>query len=206
MKRRTLITIIGIAAILISMSNGLIGQERYEIVQDKFTLKIEGTSNLHDWDMKAENISGEVKANVKNSLIKDFNAGGIHVQVKKLESGKHIMNNKTYDALESDDHPKISFQLNSVENLYAAGSRFSGKAKGRLTIAGNSKMVSIPFSGKMNGNDQFSVNGDYSLKMSDYGVEPPSAMLGSLKTGDKVTIKYEMTFQEKSGMLTTKDK
>jgi hypothetical protein len=42
--------------------------------------------------------------------------------------------------------------------------------------------------------------------MSDYGVETPSAMLGSLKTGDKVSIKYEMTFKEKSGMLTTKNK
>jgi polyisoprenoid-binding protein YceI len=156
--------------------------------------------------MKAENISGDVQANVKNSLVKDFSTGDIHVQVEKLESGKRIMNNKTYDALESNDHPKISFQLRSVENLYAAGSRFSGKAKGKLTIAGNSKMVTIPFSGKMNGNDEFSVNGDYSLKMSEYGVEPPSAMLGSLKTGDEVTIKYEMTFKEKSGMLTTKNK
>lgn len=206
MKRTTFITIIGIAAVLISLSNGLFGQEQYKIVQDKFTLKIEGTSNLHDWDMKAENVSGDVQANVKNSLIKDFNAGDIHVQVEKLESGKRIMNNKTYDALESDDHPKISFQLRSVENLYAAGSRFSGEAKGKLTIAGNSNMVTIPFSGKMNGNDEFSVNGNYSLKMSDYGVEPPSAMLGSMKTGDEVTIKYEMTFKEKSGMLTTKNK
>jgi hypothetical protein len=206
MKRRTLITIIGIAAVLVSLSNGLFGQEQYKIVQDKFTLKIEGTSNLHDWNMKAENISGDVQANVKNSLVKDFSTGDIHVQVEKLESGKRIMNNKTYDALESNDHPKISFQLRSVENLYAAGSRFSGKAKGKLTIAGNSKMVTIPFSGKMNGNDEFSVNGDYSLKMSEYGVEPPSAMLGSLKTGDEVTIKYKMTFKEKSGMLTTKNK
>ena len=206
MKKKAFIHIIGLVAVVFLFSTGLQAQEEYQLDKNNFTLKIEGTSNAHDWDMKAEDVSGELSAKVQNSLIENFNDADIQISVEKLESGKRIMNNKTYEALESEDHPKIKFQLKSVEDLYSAGSSFSGKAKGVLTIAGNSKTVSIPFSGKVNGNDQFSVSGDYSLKMTEYDIDPPKAMFGSLKTGDEVTIKYDFVFKEKSGMLTNKNK
>ncbi|SRR6056297_1827756 len=206
MKRQAILYLIGFVAIILSFSTEIFAQEKYEILQDKFTLKIEGSSNLHDWDMEAESISGELYAKVQNSLVENFNAADIQVSVEKLESGKRIMNNKTYEALQSEKHPKIRFKLQSVDDLYSAGNSFSGKANGRLTIAGNSKVVSIPFSGKMNGEDQFTVSGDYSLKMTEYNVDPPKAMFGSLKTGDEVTIKYEFVFREKSGIFTNKNK
>jgi len=206
MRKRRIINIIGLVAVVFLFSTGVQAQEEFQLDKNNFTLKIEGTSNAHDWDMKAEDISGELYAELGNSLIENFKTADIQVNVEKLESGKRIMNNKTYEALESEDHPKIKFQLRSVEDLYSAGNRFSGKANGVLTIAGNSKTVSIPFSGKMKGEDQFSVSGDYSLKMTEYDIDPPKAMFGSLKTGDEVTIKYDFVFKEKSGMLTNKDK
>jgi len=206
MKKRRFINIIGFVAVVFIFSIGVQAQETYQLDKDNFTLIIEGTSNAHDWDMQAEDVSGELSAKVQSSLIENFEDADIQINVEKLESGKRIMNNKTYEALESDDHPKIRFQLKSVEDLYTAGSNFSGKANGVMTIAGNSKTVSIPFSGKVNGENKFSVSGDYSLKMTEYDIDPPKAMFGSLKTGDEVTIKYDFVFKEKSGMLTNKNK
>ena len=206
MRRKGFIHIIGLVAVAFFISTGLQAQEKYQLDSDNFTLKIKGTSNAHDWDMEAEDVSGELSAKVQNSLIEQFNAADIKIEAEKLESGKSIMNKKTYEALQSEEHPKIKFQLKSVEDLYSAGSSFSGKAKGVLSIAGNSRTVSIPFSGKMNGEDQFSVSGDYSLKMTDYDIDPPKAMFGTLKTGDEVTIKYDFVFKETSGMLTNKNK
>ena len=198
MRKRRFINIIGLIAVVFLFSSAIQAQETYQLDKDNFTLKIEGTSNAHDWDMQAEDVSGDLSAKVQNSLLENFKDVDIQVDVEKLESGKRIMNNKTYEALESEEHPRIKFQLQSVEDLYSAGNRFSGKANGVLTIAGNSKTVSIPFSGKMNGEDQFSVSGDYSLKMTEYDIDPPKAMFGSLKTGDEVTIKYDFVFKEKS--------
>ena len=205
MKKTTFIHIIGLAAVVLLISTGVRSQEKYVLDKDNFTLKIEGTSNAHDWDMQAEDISGELSAKVRNSIVENFKNADIKVNAEELESGKRIMNNKTYEALKTEEHPRIKFQLKSVEDLYTAGSNFSGKANGVLTIAGNSQTVSIPFSGKINGDGQFSVSGDYSLKMTEYNIDPPKAMFGSLKTGDEVTIKYDFVFQEKSGMLTDKN-
>lgn len=204
MKHSNLFKVLGVSLLLSVASLALKGQEQYRLVNDQYSLKIEGTSNLHDWTMEAEDISGDVTAEMKSSVLESFKNATIRVPVEKLESGKRIMNNKTYDALKSDDHPHIEFQLKSVEDMYAAGSRFSGTARGNLTIAGKSRMVSIPFSGKINGNNQFKVSGDYSLNMTSYDVDPPKAMFGSLTTGDKVTIQYEFVFEQASDMYTNR--
>ena len=161
------------------------------------SLKIKGTSNLHDWTMDAEEISGNVNAVLNGSSISAFSNAKIIVDVEEIESGKRIMNNKTYDALKSEKYPNISFTLKSVKDLYAAGSQFSGKAVGELDVAGETRTVTIPFSGKMsNGGKNVTVSGDYSLQMTDYDVDPPTAMLGSLTTGDKITLEYEFTFSK----------
>ena len=36
--------------------------------------------------------------------------------------------------------------------------------------------------------------GSIKIVMSDYGIEPPVAMFGTLKTGDEVTIDFELKF------------
>ena len=36
------------------------------------------------------------------------------------------------------------------------------------------------------------LTGSLSLLMTDFGVEPPTAMLGMMKTADQVTVKFEL--------------
>jgi hypothetical protein len=38
------------------------------------------------------------------------------------------------------------------------------------------------------------VKGIVPLKMTDFGVDPPTAMLGALKTGDDIKINYDFQF------------
>ncbi len=192
LKRLTGLTIVLLA--LVSLSSA---QQTSELKLNGHSLKIKGTSNLHDWSMDAEEVSGNVNAILNGSSITEFKDAKIIVDVEEIESGKRIMNNKTYDALNSDKHPKITFTLKSVKDLYAAGSRLSGKALGELEIAGKSRSVTIPFNGKFNnGGKNITITGDYSIQMTDYDVDPPTAMLGSLTTGNKVTLEYEFTFSK----------
>jgi len=36
------------------------------------------------------------------------------------------------------------------------------------------------------------VTGSYKFKMSSFGIDPPRAMLGTIRTGDEVTIKFKI--------------
>jgi hypothetical protein len=39
------------------------------------------------------------------------------------------------------------------------------------------------------------LEGSYSLKMTDYGVDPPKALLGAIKTDNEVTINFSLLFE-----------
>lgn len=173
-----------------------LAQQKYQLTGNNYSLKIEGTSNVHDWSMEAEQVTGTALVQFGENGLEGFDQVNVSVQSKKIESGKRIMNNKTYDALEADDYPRIRYELISVSNLQSSGDQFSGKATGKLEIAGKSSIVTIPFQGTIVNGNTFKVKGDFALKMTDFGIDPPTAMLGTLKTGNQLTLNYEFTFNQ----------
>jgi len=177
-------------------STDAVAQQKYKLDTDNYTLKIKGTSNIHDWEMEAEEVSGTAVVLFGDNSLDNFEQVNVTVRSKKIESGKRIMNNKTYDALEADDHPGIHYELISVSDLKTSGNQFSGKATGKLEIAGESSIMTTPFEGKIMDDNTFQVNGTFSLQMTDFNIDPPKAMLGSLKTGNQVTLNYEFTFNQ----------
>lgn len=189
-------TLVALAILGWMTSTDAQAQQEYRLSGDNYTLKIEGTSNIHDWEMEAEEVSGTAVVRFGDNSLEGFEKATVSVLAKKIESGKRIMNNKTYDALEADDHPKIRYELISVSNLKTSGDQFSGKATGKLQIAGESSIMTIPFEGKIVDGNTFKINGAFSLKMTEFEIDPPKAMLGTLKTGNQVKLTYEFTFNQ----------
>ncbi len=160
-------------------------QSNFKLDQKASEILIDGTSNIHDWTIEANEFDGELLV-YENQNIKSLS---LNVPVKHLESGKNSMNKNTYEALKEEEHPKISFVLNKVEK---DGETY--KASGKLSIAGHTKSVSIPISYNENGNNK-SIKADYSINMVDYGVEPPTALFGTIKTGKSVTVKVNLIYR-----------
>jgi hypothetical protein len=61
---------------------------------------------------------------------------------------------------------------------------------GTLRIAGIEREVVLPLQAERS-DDTLVVRGRLSLLMTDYGITPPTAMLGMLKTDPKVTVTFE---------------
>ena len=192
---KTIKTLMAGIILLASLPTLAQDQKPFQLAENAYSIQIEGTSNVHDWTMEAEQISGTALAQWSQNSLAGFKAVKITVPAQKIESGKRIMNKKTYDALQAEKHPKITFELISVKNLKTSAREFSGTATGTLKMAGESSIVSIPFKGKILDDNTFQVNGNFSLKMTEFGIDPPTAMLGTLKTGDQITLNYQMTFK-----------
>ncbi|MDG4716270.1 YceI family protein [Winogradskyella marincola] len=157
-------------------------------------LSVEGTSSLHDWELNAEEQSGNL--NVSNSEEFTINKLDFSVKAESLKSGKSAMDKKTFKALNTDKHKKITFLMSSVSQLEKISeSHFKATVKGKLTISGTTKSVSLSFNLKIDG-DKIYLNGEKSLKMTDYGVEPPKALLGTIKTGDEIKIIFKSVFNK----------
>lgn len=167
-------------------------------VDETSTLIIKGTSTIHDWEADVEEMDIEIAlepANLqKDSMTNPVESFSITVPVESIESGKGGMNRKIYGALKKDDYPQIKFELNKaiLADAMASPDSFELKSTGALTIKGNTQEIVFPVKGtRMDGNN-FRFEGSYSLNMKDYDVDPPSAMFGTIKSGEEVEIVFNI--------------
>jgi polyisoprenoid-binding protein YceI len=84
------------------------------------------------------------------------------------------------------EFPEIVFRLTRIE-----GSGGALKAFGALKIAGVEKDIAFDLKTAATA-ATLTVSGQVPLLMTDYGITPPKAMLGMLKTNPKVQIKIEL--------------
>ena len=168
--------------ITLLLSGLFLGSNIIEIDSEKSKVEIQGTSSLHDWESTVESFL--IKGVVSVDQISDLEAT---FKVESIKSGKAIMDSKTQDALDAEDHPNIIFRSSAlkIENGLVKGS-------GTLTIAGTAKPFQFNATSKELTAGGLLIAGSTKLKMSDFGVEPPTAMFGTLTTGDEVTVNYEI--------------
>ena len=157
------------------------------------SLKVEGTSNVHDWLLEAKEQQGKIVVELNNSQLVKITQLDFTVKAESLKSGKSGMDKNTYKALNTDKHKQITYKLtkNNIDCTTTGSCKVT--TSGTLTIAGNSKPIDITFDAKITG-DKITLTGSKALKMSEYKVDPPTAMFGTITTGDQVTIKFQSSF------------
>jgi len=182
-----------LGALLIA-ANNIQAQNNYSLIT--FGVTIDGTSNLHSWDEKVETVSGKGIINWSSDKSFTLQSFNIVMQVNSIKSDEgSTMNNKTYKALKSDQFPTITFSLTQpVVPITSNADPYSVVAKGNLTIAGVTRPVTIPIEISTDRNKKITIVGAQQVRMTDYGVDPPTALFGVLKTGDDITISFNTTF------------
>jgi polyisoprenoid-binding protein YceI len=181
-----------LAATLISA--GVSAQGEY-VLSKGYVVTIHGTSNLHNWDETVGTVTGKstVKANKDGSF--DLKAVNIRMEVHSIKSDEGTtMNNNTYKALKADVNPEITFSLTAPINSFTLTATTVISAKGNMTIAGVTKPVTMQVKVLMPEKGVIEIEGSEPLRMTDYGVKPPVALLGALRTGNEITIKFKTSF------------
>jgi polyisoprenoid-binding protein YceI len=180
-------------SMLLLLSGTLTGQV-LKIVPKNSVITINGTSNLHDWKSKAEQINGELVLSGDNQ-VKSFR---LDIPVKSIKSGEKLMDSKTYETFDANKHPNIAFRLTDVTNLQINGSNVNVVFNGNLTMAGTTRKVTIKANGKNIKSGTYVFNGNVPLKMTDFQMKPPTALLGTLKVGDGIRLEFDITLMEQS--------
>jgi len=184
---------------LVSSQVGFTQSVKYS-VSEETNMTVSGTSTLHDWTSEVNEVKGfvEVDENFagdgKISVDEVVNLVSINVPVKSIISPRGAtMDKKTYNALKSEQYPEIIFLLKDSKVSSVNGDGFTIDATGDLTIAGVTKHVSFPVEGKLVSADKMNFAGAYKLNMTEYEMEPPTAMFGQIVTGEEVEIKFDLT-------------
>ena len=198
-KRLVVHLLLGFAvACTIYVAGGTSARAQGPLAIESARVTISGTSNIHAYTASTSTIrvtraqltcaleGPDVWANaLKPGAIEAFE---IAIPAATLTSPREGLDKNMHEALKVKDYPEIVFRLLRFE----PGSGASGALRGIgvLQIAGVEREVSLDVTAQPEG-ATLKVQGRVRLLMTDFGIKPPTAMLGMLKTDPKVTITFE---------------
>jgi polyisoprenoid-binding protein YceI len=158
------------------------GAERFTAAPGS-EVKISGTSTMHDWTMTGTRLDGEVGI--------DPEAAAVSIPIESIKSEHERMDRLMREALDAKAHPAVTFRLAAATLTPAeAGAKFTVRATGELTIKGRTKEVALDVAVERPADGGLVITGEAPILMTDYGVKPPVAMLGEVKTGDRVVVSF----------------
>jgi polyisoprenoid-binding protein YceI len=176
-------------------------QHDYRLSAQESKMFITGTSSLHDWQCRVEQVSGQAVVQLENGSLQSVNAltfGAVVTSIRSIkENGAYYekgMDMNVYKALKAAKHPNITFTLSKPITVKPTGSVTLFEAVGTLRISGATREMIFPVKAtKTSGGIIF--EGKVPIKMREYNVEPPTALFGTIKTGNDVVVDFSMVFQ-----------
>jgi polyisoprenoid-binding protein YceI len=194
-------------------------QTRYNSQPGKSSVKVDGSSTFHDWEMEGAVIGGFIE--LGNGVGFDEAKGAItglqdgkmpatvraNINIKAIHSKAdhlpEVMDHLMQEHLQAEAYPSIRFQAKSLAlTNAAAGKPFAFTATGDLSIAGVTNSVTFPVTIEQPDAAHLHVAGTASLKMTDFKIDPPApkvAGLPTMKCGDDITITIGWTLQKRAG-------
>lgn len=179
------------AALLLFAHTGM-AQGALQVKANK--MSVQGSSTLHDWESEITkaDLKGEIL--VSNSQLKEVKNLEVKIPVESIKSTKgKMMDSKTYDAFNSSKNPFIVYALKDAK----VNPDGTIDGNGTLTMAGVTKPMQVKAKYKVLSNGDVQLIVSRTFKMSEFKMDPPTAMMGSIKVGDEVTVNFDVVVNSK---------
>jgi polyisoprenoid-binding protein YceI len=159
-------------------------------------LWIDGKSTVRKFSCKAATFGVEVDATA--GAVSAVLAGQkavktvtVTVPAAKMDCGNGTMNEHMLKALKAKDAPTIEFKLTGYDVAKGAAG-VQGTLNGTLTLGGVQRPVSIPAQASDAGANGLRVTGTYTVKMTEFGLKPPTLMMGTMKVDEHVAVSFDL--------------
>lgn len=144
---------------------------------------------------KVVGINREVTGSFTFSLTKPAELSGLRDQVirvrwDRFDSGNRNRDAQVRKAVKASEYPEVVFRIRDLEGFQFEGGRGKVVVRGFLYIAGHRQMITAPV--EFTAGEPSSAEGSFSLRMSDFGIDPPSLLF--LKASDEVRIEFSLRF------------
>ena len=159
-------------------------------------LWVEGTSTVRSFRCEAGDVTAEILSGSAEGVPaimrgeKAVSTVAVTIPAARLDCRNGTMNGHMLKALKATSHPTIAFTLSSYE-LTKGDMGVSGTLTGMLSLGGVEKTITLDAVGtEVDG--ALRVTGSYPLVMTEYGLKPPSLMMGTMKVNEKVRVGFDL--------------
>lgn len=158
---------------------------------------VKGTSTVRGFECQAGEFNAQV-ASVGSDAVAAVLAGeqgvtGVEVSIaaEKLDCRNGTMNGHMLKAIKATQHPTITFKLGTYD-LQKTDGNVRLVLRGTLSLGGVEKDITVDATATPGPDNTLQVVGAHDLSMKDYGLKPPSLMLGTMKVHDKLNINFDL--------------
>ena len=199
-------------ALLASTGAQAIAQSTNMTLRPDSKVTINGGSNVHDWSCSSSafdatiQLDASYEATPLTAVAKPINKVLVTIPVKSLKCGKGKMDENMYKALKADAFKEIKYVLDTYElNKDATtADAFTANTVGELTVAGVTQKVEIPITAQRLAGGAMKGTGTAKFLMTDFGVKPPFALLGTLRTKNEISITFTVLLDKSTVVALTR--
>ena len=190
------LTALSILPAAIALSPGAVAID----VQPGSRLWINGSSTVRSFECAATSFATDIQS-APGTLAalatgeKVVTTVEVTVPAAKLDCKNGTMNEHMLKALKAKANPNIVFTLASYDLVpQTEGLRIT--LNGQLTLGGVTKPVTIAAAAKPEADGTLRVVGTHEIRMTEFGLKPPTLMLGTMKVDEKVKVSFDLLLRD----------
>lgn len=157
-----------------------------------------GSSNVHGWACSTSSLNATIALDSAydsvpfTAIAKPIAKVVVGIPVRSLKCGHGAMDDNMYKALKADQFPDITYVLGTyqVDTARTSADTFSALTRGALTVAGRTVQVEIPITARRATAGGMTGEGTVRLTMTEFGIKPPTAIWGTLRTKNEITVSF----------------
>ena len=171
----------------------------YLAVQPVSTLTVQGKTNVNKYACAIDRYMGSDTLVIKGEKGKGatFTKGVVKLQATEFDCNINVITKDFQNTIDAETFPYIVIDFASFAQeptFQTTEEKFKGKLT--LSLAGKSKSVEIRCAIKKDEKGDFHLTGHKNFTFSDFGLKPPSKMLGTIKVQEKITVNFHLVLQK----------
>jgi hypothetical protein len=182
---------------------------------------LQGQTNLFPWSSRSSDVTARVALDLDDTIVQrlfdQLQSGQISadqlqlrsgplptaelsVPVTSLHGGSEGMDRDMNSALKASQFPLIIYRLEKVEDAKTIRDTRGGNlafelgVSGALTVAGVQRTVASRLTIQRDAERHYRVYAKVAVRMTDFGVKPPTAFFGFIRALDALAVIFRLTF------------
>jgi len=169
-------------------------------LQPESRLWVAGTSTVRAFQCQAGAFDAKVESSSADAVAavlageKAVSTVEVTVPAEKLDCRNGTMNEHMRKAIKAKEFPTVVFRATSYD-LARTSESVGVTLNGSLTLGGVEKPITVQAQAKPGADGMLVVSGTREIRMTEFGLKPPTLMLGTMKVDEKITVGFEVVLK-----------